>query len=384
MKNVKIGILGSGGRIRGVVKNTLKAGEGKIEVAAFYDISEQAVNTTQETFPGIQKANSIDELLNNRELEWIFIGSYNAAHKEHALAAMEAGKNIFLEKPIATTLEDVLAIREAAKKYNKKIVIGFVLRYSIFYKKLKSLLCEEGIGKIISFEFNETLDPNHGAAMHGNWRRLQKFGGTFLLEKCCHDIDIMLWMTETRPARVASFGGCNFFKPENENIGDLLGKNEEGDSYYKVGLATGKYVGKEKNITPFNSDKDTIDNQVAILEMENGVRATFHLCAHAALKERRFYICGTKGAIRADLLTGNIEMIKTGWDQPKWIYRPIEGDGHGGADPILGSELSNAILNGYDLPTGVKEGVASALTCFGIDEAMNSGCVVDMKRYWDL
>ncbi len=50
-------------------------------------------------------------------------------------------------------------------------------------------------------EFNETLDFNHGGYIMGDWRRLQRYSGTHLLEKCCHDIDLVNWITGSLAGR---------------------------------------------------------------------------------------------------------------------------------------------------------------------------------------
>jgi predicted dehydrogenase len=378
----KIGLVGCGGRIRGVTRRVLEYNSKDISVEAVYDISERSISDTLGLFPGARVCKTYDEMLADPEIDWIFIGSFNAAHREHAIPALKSGKNVFCEKPLATTLDDCLAIAEAAKDSPSKFIVGFVLRYSPFYKKVKELLDADKVGDILSFEFNETLHPNHGAAMHGNWRRHSSAGGTFLMEKCCHDIDLMLWLTGSRPARVASFGGLNFFKPENADYLKLREPNEDGIPYYLHGLKTGHYVGKEDNICPFNDDKDVIDNQVAILELANSVRAAFHLCTHAAIQERRFYICGTKGAIRANVLTGLIEYCPTGWNAEIETFTPIAGDGHGGADELMSAEIAECIINGTEMSTPLEAGLMSSFTCLGIDQAREEGIIVDMNNYW--
>ena len=89
----------------------------------------------------------------------------------------------------------------------------------------------------------------------------------------------------------------NFFKKENSWLYD----------YFVKGLD-----GKDKNfnvkLNPFDSNKDIVDNQVAIIEYENSVRATFHTNLSSGLPERRMYICGTKGTIRGDVNNGLIEV----------------------------------------------------------------------------
>ena len=378
-----VGVLGYGRRMEHVLKNVVEASDGQVCVDAFYDISEQAIEHVRSANPDIRLCKSVEELVGIEDLDWIFIGSFNAAHRDHAVAAINAGKHVFCEKPLATTKKHCIDIMEASRQYpEKEFAVGFVLRYSAFYRTMKKWIDEGRLGELISMEFNETLAPHHGAAMHGNWRRHSGWSGPMLVEKCCHDIDLMLWMTGSRPSRVASFGGLNFFKPENAHYNDLYPAGKEGYRYYDRGLATGYAVGQEKNITPFNDDKDTIDNQVAIMELESGARVSFHFCMHSAQLERRFYMCGTRGTIRGDVLTGKLEYTPVGWTPETENVRPIKGDDHGGAEHPMACDIVDCMLRGKPMPTTMEDGLISSFTCLGIEEAREGGAVVDMNSYW--
>jgi len=356
---------------------------GQIGVTAFYDISEKAAASAASADPGIRRCSGVKELVESPDVDWVFIGSFNAVHAEHALAALEAEKDVFCEKPLATTRQQCRAILAARRRHpDRQFIVGFVLRYSAFYRTMKRWIAEGRLGQLISMEFNETLAPYHGAAMHGNWRRRTEWSGPMIVEKCCHDMDMMLWLTGSRPARVASFGGLTFFKSENAHYNQLYPVGKEGYRYYDRGLATGFAVGVEKNITPFNDDKDTIDNQVAILELENGVRASFHFCMHSAQLERRFYLCGTRGTIRGDVLTGKLEYTPAGWEQRTETVRPIEGDDHGGAEIPMARDVVASMLQGLPPPTPLEDGVRATLLCLGIEEARLTGRVIDMEPYW--
>jgi predicted dehydrogenase len=318
-----------------------------------------------------------------KDLDWVFVGSFNACHRDHAIAAINAGKHVFCEKPLATTKQHCLDVLNARRSHAQNaFAVGFVLRYSSFYKTMKEWIDEGRLGQLISMEFNETLSPDHGAAMHGNWRRRSDWAGPMILEKCCHDIDIMHWLTGSRPARVASFGGLRFFKPENATSNDLYPVGPGGYKYYDRGLATGFAVGEEHNVTPFSGDKDSIDHQVAIMELSNGVLASFHYCMHGSLGERRFYMCGTRGTIRGDLLTGALEYRPVGWNTKIETVYPISGDSHGGAERPMAQDIIACMLDGKPMPTTAEDGVAASFTCLGIEESRNSGKVVDMRSYW--
>jgi predicted dehydrogenase len=379
----RIGVLGFGRRIEHVLRNVVRLADKEIEVVAAHDTSPVAIQRASSAVPSLQVCASVDELVGREDLDWVFIGSFNAAHHDHAVAAMRAGKHVFCEKPLATTLEDCLDMATVHHQHpGREFVVGFVLRYSAFYRTMKQWIDEGRLGDLISMEFNETLAPFHGAAMHGNWRRHTKWSGPMILEKCCHDMDLMLWLTNSRPARVASFGGLNFFDSKHAHYNELYPVGDKGYRYYDRGLATGFAVGTEKNIAPFNDDKDTVDNQVAIMELENGARVSFHFCMHAAQLERRFYMCGTRGTIRGDVLTGQLEYTPAGWETKSEVVRPIAGNDHGNAEEPMASDIVNCMLRGQPMPTTLDDGLMSALTCFGLEEARATGTVVDMSRYW--
>ncbi len=379
----RIGVVGFGRRIDHVLKNVTKLSDGRVTVVAYHDPSAKAAERVQAAYPGIRSCHSVEEVVTASDVDWVFIGSFNALHSGHAVAALDAGKDVFCEKPVATTREQCMDIVAARKRNpSKQFIVGFVLRYSVFYRTMKEWIEAGRLGQLISMEFNETLSPYHGASMHGNWRRKSEWSGPMIVEKCCHDMDLMLWMTGSQPARVASFGGLTFFKPENAHHNDMYPVGEEGYRYYDRGLATGYAVGDEENITPFNDDKDTIDNQVAIMELENGVHISFHFCMHSAQQERRFYMCGTKGTIRGNVLTGTLEYTPVGWDAKTETIRPIAGDDHGGAEEPMAQDVLDCMLRGAPTPTTLEDGLRASFTCFGIEEARETGAVINMHPYW--
>lgn len=368
----KIGVIGCGARIRGLL-----AREKRIQVAAVYDPHPDSVRAAlAELNPDLRPCADVSELVAAEDFDWVAVGSWNCQHREHVVAALEAGKHVFCEKPLATNLEDALAIREAISRTGRMFSFGLVLRYSPFYRKLHALLRGGEIGRLISFEFNETLNFFHGCYIHGGWRRHRAHAGTHMLEKCCHDLDIAMWLVDSLPSRVASFGGLDFFKPENVALTrhDADG-NEIHTTWPGVDLTN-----------PFTAEKDIVDNQVVILEYQNGVRASFHTNCMSGIPERRIVLNGTRGAIRADALTGVIEMqlMASNPVMQRFDLNVAGGHpgGHAGGDEVLMHGLYESISAGTPPKIGVEEGIRSAIVSFAIDEAMDAGRVVDLAPWW--
>lgn len=364
-----IGVIGCGERIR-----SLFAHEPGLRVVAVCDPHPEAIRESRKAYgDNLRVYDRYEDLVKDPAVGWVAIGSWNSCHTEHALAALNAGKNVFCEKPLATTLDDCLAIRDAARRSDRLFSFGLVLRYSPLYQKVHELLRAGAIGDLVSFEFNETLNFFHGCYIMGNWRRYRKNAGTHLLEKCCHDMDIALWLTGSRPMRVASFGGLNFFRPEHR---DRTWKDAHGREVQT------SWPGVDQ-VNAFESEKDIVDNQVVILEYANGVRATFHTNCAAGIPERRLYLVGSEGALRADAYTGIIEVQRIS-DQPKMerINTNVVG-GHAGGDEILAGSLLRSVQTGEVPAIGVEEGIDSAVVSFAIDEALDTGRVVDLKPLWE-
>lgn len=371
---VGIGVVGTGSRISHIIRNIPGFGE-RIRVTALHDTHQDFLEQTLASYaPGAKVYEDYHELVSDPAVDWVFIGSWNKLHAAQTIAAFEAGKHVFCEKPLATTFEDAIAIRDAHERAGTAFMIGFTLRYSPHYRKIKEIIRDGEIGSIISLEFNETLEFNHGGYIHSDWRRLRELSGSHLLEKCCHDLDVANWLTDSRPHRVASFGGLRFFVPENVHHQERIGPDPVTR---RPAFQTWR---NERN--PFTCDKDIVDHQVAILEYSSGVRATFHTNCVAGIPERRMYIVGTEGTIRSDVIPGIIEVGRYGWNTTTKRYDTGAFESHGGGDEVLVHSLSDAMLAGSEPITSIEDGLTSAITAFAIDRAMDLGEVVDLTPYW--
>jgi predicted dehydrogenase len=374
---VNIGVVGYGARMRSVLKLLLPK-DPRLTIKGVFDIDPDAVERARGVFraDSLRAYPSMESLVTDPEIDWVMVGTWNRYHAAPAIAALNAGKSIFCEKPLATTLADCVAVQNAVRQSKGIFAFGLVLRYSPHYQRIHQTLADGRVGELISFEFNETLRPGHGGYIFGNWRRRTEVAGSHVLEKCCHDLDIANWMAGSIPTRVASFGGKRIFTPENAGLGEQVGLDSEGRSVFVEWPDAHR-------VDPFSSDSDLLDHQVVILEYANGVRATFHANCVAALAERRFYLLGTRGTLRADAYDGTITLHRIGRETgPEDLSIGPNPDGHGGGDSVLASGLAATMLEERKPLAGIDEAVRSAAVAFAIDEAQATGKVVDLKPYW--
>ena len=371
-KKIKVAVIAAGSRARLVVKNLLRDSERNVVIASVFDpdqaVMEEAILQHWNS-PEAKRCRSSEEAINTPGVEWVMIFSPNAYHKEHILQAFAAGKHVFTEKPLATSIEDCQEIFEAYQKAGKLFATGFVLRYAPIYRKAYEILNSGKIGRLIALEANENIVPDHGGYIMCNWRRLKKLAGPHILEKCCHDLDLINWFCNSLPSRVAAFGGRDFFRPENRNL-------EE-----KYGVKTFKSWWDPHTLeTPFNNDTDLMDNMVSIAEFRNGIRTTFTATMSNRIPERRMRFNCTEGTMCLDLYTGILRYRNLADEGVTEIV--CSGDGHGGGDDYIMKELYESMTKGVVPKCSGNEGLQSAVYALSLDRAAVSGEVVNLEPIW--
>ena len=371
-KKIKVGVIAAGGRSQGVVNNLLRDSDRNVEIVAVYDPDKNEAKRALELWrmPDARIADTADQVFQDKTVEWIMIFSPNSNHRASIEAAFAAGKHVFSEKPLATTIEDCKAIYDAHRKHPElKFATGFVLRYAPLYREAKRLLDSGALGKLLSIQANENIMPDHGGYIMCNWRRLTKFSGPHILEKCCHDLDLINWFCGSIPRRVASFGRLDFFVPENEKLMDKYGK--------KTFVAWRDPHGQP---SPFTSDKDLMDNQVSIAEYRNGILVNFMATMSNPLPERRMYFSCTEGTMVLELYTSTLQYRLMG---EQYVHtRSFGADGHGGGDDFIMKELYATMSEGVAPKCSGNEGLESAVFALALDEAARKGEIVDLEPVW--
>lgn len=145
-----------------------------------------------------------------------FVATQDRQHTAPALAALELGYHVLLEKPMAVTEEDCHMLVEASEKAGRQLRVAHVLRYTRFFQTIKKAVEEGLIGKIVNINHSENVSYWHFAHSYvrGNWRRADE-SSPIVLAKTCHDLDIIYWLIGTPAIKVSSFGGLYFYRPEN-------------------------------------------------------------------------------------------------------------------------------------------------------------------------
>ena len=350
------------------------------------------------------------------------IATVDNDHYGPAMKAIDLGYHLLLEKPVAQTVKECTDIANAAKEKGVSVLVCHVLRYTPFYKTVKSIVMSGKIGKIVSIDCTEGIGDIHfsHSYVRGNWHS-EKESTPMLLAKSCHDLDIIQWLMDKPCKKVTSFGKLTYFCKENAPegspiqcaggncpIADTCPYNSESIYIENPHGFWGKYVFKNAvathpNMTDeelrealktshygrcvFHADNDVLDNQIVNMEFEGGVTAT--LAVNAFNKGGRYIrIYGTKGELFAYASDPAIHVYT--FDDKKSVDIPVQETeeaitgGHGGGDDGIILDLYDYLNGTYDgfSVADIRVSVANHLIGFAAEEARHTDTVVDMDAYF--
>ena len=309
----------------------------------------------------------------NYELDGIIIATQDRQHYEPAMAAIEKGYHLLLEKPMAETAEKTKAIVEAAERKGTILMVCHVLRHTPFFRAMKKVIDEGKIGDIQSVHHIENIGYWHFAHSYvrGNWRNSEETT-PMIVAKCSHDTDIINYLLGGKKCkRISSFGSLSYFKPENapegaaercedcphnktcfysayryledrsmhQNLKKIIMRTDDNDKFLKYMLKTpyGRCV--------YHCDNNVADHQVINMEYEGGITASWQASAFTMEIIRQTKIMGTKGEIEGcieenefevrDFATGNITKVHV--HTPKTL--------HSGGDECIMETFTKALRN---------------------------------------
>jgi predicted dehydrogenase len=378
MNRHRIGVIGLGQRIAHVLAAMEEVGW-EIELAGYADPSPVGLPILAETGITPERVYADEaELLADGPFDLVMIGTPNHLHAQHLKAAFAAGFPVFSEKPVVRTVEETFDLAGVlAGGRAPPLFVGLVMRSMPLVREVIAR-CDSGeLGDLVSMDATEHLHPEHGAYLARNWRRREAWGGSFMLDKVCHDFDIFGRIARSRATRVASFGGRRIFTPDQD--GRLPKAYEDGSPAYA--LRDAGWMGAND---PFHSDMDLFDHQVALAQYASGLAVSFHSNSHVALQERRWYLAGTKGTLLADLVRNKL-MVRPALDRrkPERIdFANLTDDLHNGADQAMAIDLLAALEGEKPFPVTPQESMEAGLTVMAIDDAATRGKVVDMAPLW--
>ena len=388
MEKCKIAVIGFGQRgycYVGMIRRTPDA-----ELAAVCDTDAARMETfaRELNIEDIPRFTSVDEMLKNCDIDAVVITTPDFTHRDCAIACCKAGKHIMLEKPMAPTAAECRDIIRTCSENNCLMQIGFVLRFHPVFRKVIEIVRSGKLGQILNIVSNEYIGVMHGASYMRRWHRKTANSGGFVLAKCSHDLDIIATAANSQVRRVAAFGSLDFF-----TTGKLKHRycSECPDTECRFRFK-GEFVrmtpeekqdpsAKPFDLCVYNEDKDLVDHEVAIMDFDNGIKASFALHLFAEVPKRTICIAGTDGILYADTAEECIHVNYSNGTPAENIPCPQQNNsGHGGSDQSVLDEFISCIQSGSAPRADHMAGLASTVIGNAIEKARMTNQVVEITE----
>ena len=313
------------------------------------------------------------------------VATQDKLHLRDIRGLLAKGYDLILEKPVATTLEELQEIAAVSKSFpDQMVAVCHVLRHTVFFGEIRRILESGRFGPVVSIQHNENIGYYHFAHSYvrGPWNNSET-SGPLTLTKSCHDMDILLYLLEnTHCQQISSYGALSIFNrdhydpatmapmcvdcPQNESCAFSAPKLYSSGKIKSVvfDLSSVDKVRKNLGTSPYgrcvyHCDNNVVDHQSTAIQFDNGVTATFSLSAFSAKVNRSLKIMCQFGEIRAIEKPYLIETTDFRTDETTVTELAIHDRGHGGGDKAFVKDFMESYLHGVPFNSTLEHAIES-------------------------
>ncbi len=373
-KELRIGVIGAGGR-GGLARHAHNPEEG-VRVVAGADTRDEAFTMFRERFgDDVFTMTDYREILARDDIDAVFVTTPDFLHEEHGIAALEAGKPTYLEKPMAISVEGCDRILETACSTGTKLYLGHNMRHMTFTLKMKELIDAGAIGEVKAGWCRHFVCYG-GDSYFKDWHAERRGSNTLLLQKGTHDIDILHWLCGGYTRKTNAMGGLTLY----DRITDRHSPDEKGDGTWR--LSNWPPL-SQKGLNPIIEVEDL---SMMLMELDNGVFCSYQQCHYTPDGWRNYTIIGTEGRIE-NFGDGPGNCVVRLWNKKEYynpygdeqFYMPRVEGGHGGADTKIVAEFIAYVRDEAKpttSPIAARNSVAAG--CMAAESLRNGGAPQDI------
>jgi len=344
----------------------------RARLVAWYDINPLRMAAANRlTGSDLPAYTDFDRMIGEVRPDGIIVASRDDTHAGIVIRSLEKGLRVYAEKPLCISLEQIHAIREAARQSQGACFVTHNARYNPARHRIREVVQSGCIGEVQHIEFRLNLDRRHGADYFRRWHKEKAKSGGLLIHKASHHFDVINWLAGGLPQKLRAVGGVYFYgkagpfrglrchgcqhAPECEFHVDLQADAYRRELYFNAEREDG-YL---RDGCVFDPSVDAEDYASVCYTYDNGVRVTYTLCAYATCEGNSTVVQGTRGRIEHETLTP----LPCGPESEPWVKAvstdfgrlmlfdrvgnrletlslpPPEADGHGGSDRRLRADF---------------------------------------------
>lgn len=363
---LRVGIVGFGNRARltGLIDAHADA-----RVVAVCDSDPAALARATESHPDALVMTDLESLLNS-PIDAVMVLTPDHTHERIAIAALESGLAVFCEKPLAIDTDGADRILQAAAATGSRLYVGHNMRHLPMVVQMRRLIAEGAIGDVKAVWCRHFV--GHGGDFYfKDWHADRRNTTGLLLQKGAHDIDVIHWLAGGTTRRVTAMGALMVY-------GD--GERSDRDDQ-RAGEVAEPQLWPPSAHARLHPEIDVEDISMMLMELDNGVLASYQQCHFTPDYWRNYTVIGTAGRLEniGDMDAGEIRVWNRrhdGYGEPDAVHPFSHGDGsHGGADEHLIDEFVRYARVGGQTqtsPLAAREAVAAGVAA---TESLRNGSI---------
>jgi len=373
---IRLGVIGYGGRARGVIDliNRLNAG---VEMVAITDVRNDEIKRQMADSgdsSNVAFHEDPDVMLDTEKLDAVLIGTRCSLHATMAKKVLARDLPLYLEKPIATNMGDLIALRDAAEKSKSEVVVSFPLRVTPLVRLAKEIIES---GKIGTVEHVQAWnDVSYGSCYYQTWYRDENETQGLFLQKATHDFDYINHLLGIKPVWICAMNSKRIFKgdkPAAQCCDDCGEWDECLESPFHAHLTKQERaeVGPTGMMCCFARDTGNEDSGSAIVEYETGMHVSYsqNFFARKSAGRRGARLYGYKGTLEFDWYTDELKVYLHHTPRIESYKTDTTAASHGGGDTVLCDNFIRVIRGEQKSISPLSAGILSVLMCLKAKES---------------
>jgi predicted dehydrogenase len=413
----RLALVGAGARARLYLDAITGPFRATHELIAICDSNPGRLALAADTFartpgahaPATFLAKDFDTLIRETRPHAVIVTSPDATHDDYIVRALDAGCDVFTEKPMTTTPEKARRVLDACRRNDRHVRVLFNYRYSPPRTQVKDLLMSGEIGDVLSVDFQWLLDTRHGADYFRRWHSHKANSGGLMVHKATHHFDLVNWWLGAQPLTVFGRGKRDFYTPEGARRIGLSsyherchGCPEREPCAFHLDLAAvpeleSLYLDQEshdryyRDRCVFRPDIDIEDTMNVIVGYDSGATLSYSLNAFSAWEGYRIAFNGTRGRLEHEMVeqsyvagTNTVqggaiaEGVRIRLIPLRGAVRDLEpwvaSGGHGGGDDAMLRDLFGvSAADPYGRASDERAGAASMLIGAAANRCFQTG-----------
>ena len=366
---MQIGIIGYGERLSGFLDTILKCANGQeVRIVAITEIDiEKAKKLLNQR--GINIANicfysDADEMLEKEKLDGVLIGTRCSSHTKMAVKVLAKNIALFLEKPVATNIEDLIILKNATEKFKSEVVVSFPLRVTPIVKLVKEIIQS---GKLGTIEHVQAINnvPYGGVYFH-DWYRDENETGGLLLQKATHDLDCINYLLDLKPVIICAMKSKQIFKG-NKPVGLLCKDCDEYETCPESPFVMkhSKYERVYGDMCCFAKDTGNQDSGSLLIKYETGMHVSYsqNFFARKSAAARGARLLGYNGTLEFDFYKDEIKVFMHNTPRIETYKTEFAKIFHWGGDEVLAYNFIKVMQGKEKSVAPIEAGLISVLMC---------------------